>query len=158
MSAPTTGPELVRFGEFALDLRSGELTRNGGVRVLLPYQPFRLLATLVRRPGELITRDDLRLELWANDTYVDFEHSLNAAVRRLREALGDSAATPRFIETLPRRGYRFIALVEGNGTPAPDVTPGSAVPAEPSPTGGIDGPPRESSAHPPTRARPRSSS
>jgi TolB-like protein/DNA-binding winged helix-turn-helix (wHTH) protein len=117
MSSPATGPAVIRFGEFTLDLRSGELSRNGGDRAVLPYQPFRLLATLVRRPGEVITREDLRLELWANDTYVDFEHSLNAAVRRLREALGDSAATPRFIETLPRRGYRFIAPVDANGTP-----------------------------------------
>jgi TolB-like protein/DNA-binding winged helix-turn-helix (wHTH) protein len=116
MSAPMAGPEVVRFGEFALDLRSGELRRNGGDPVLLPYQAFRLLATLVRQPGALVTRDDLRRELWANGTFVDFEHSVNAAVRRLREVLGDSAATPRFIETLPRRGYRFIAPVEDDGT------------------------------------------
>ena len=135
MSVQTTGPELVRFGDFELDVRSGELTRTGGDRVVLPYQPFRLLTTLVRRPGELVTRDDLRLELWAGDTFVDFEHSLNAAVRRLRDALGDSAAAPRFIETLPRRGYRFIASVESNGSAprgtdlpaAGDVPPGPAV-------------------------------
>jgi TolB-like protein/DNA-binding winged helix-turn-helix (wHTH) protein/Tfp pilus assembly protein PilF len=111
MSTQVTGPEIVRFGDFALDLRSGELARNGD-RILLPDQPFRLLVTLVRQPGELVTRDSLRRELWADDTFVDFEHSLNAAIKRLREALGDSALTPRFIETLPRRGYRFIAVVE----------------------------------------------
>ena len=119
MSDPATAPEVVRFGEFVLDLRSGELARNGGERVLLPDQPFLLLKRLLRQPGALITRDSLRHELWADDTFVDFERSLNAAIRRLREALGDSAVGPRFIETLPRRGYRFIAPVEGNGaTPA----------------------------------------
>jgi TolB-like protein/DNA-binding winged helix-turn-helix (wHTH) protein len=94
-----------------LDLRAGELYRNGGDRLLLPDQPFRLLATLVRRPGELVTREDLRHELWADDTFVDFEHGLNSAIKRLREALGETATAPRYIETLPRRGYRFIAPV-----------------------------------------------
>jgi TolB-like protein/DNA-binding winged helix-turn-helix (wHTH) protein len=121
MGATSAGPELARFGEFALDLRSGELRRNGGDPVLLPYQAFRLLAVLLQHPGEVVARDDLRRELWATDTFVDFEHSLNAAVRRLREVLGDSAATPRFIETLPRRGYRFIAPVEGNGFVPPEA-------------------------------------
>ena len=130
MSATTTGPALIRFGDFSLDLRSGELTRNGGDRVLLPYQPFRLLAALARRSGEVITREDLRVELWADDTYVDFEHSLNAAIRRLREALGDSATTPQFIETLPRRGYRFIARVEGNSGAPHTATRGPVVAAE----------------------------
>jgi TolB-like protein/DNA-binding winged helix-turn-helix (wHTH) protein len=133
MSAPSTGPEGIRFGDFELDVRSGELTRNGNERVFLPHQPFRLLITLLRRPGELVTRDELRVELWADDTYVDFEHSLNTAVRRLRDALGDSAAAPRFIETLPRRGYRFIARVERN-VPFPFAIPLPApgeVPASP---------------------------
>jgi Tol biopolymer transport system component/DNA-binding winged helix-turn-helix (wHTH) protein len=104
-------PQNVRFGEFELDFRSGEL-RSGARRTLLPDQPFRILATLIRCRGALVTRDDLRRELWPGDTFVDFEPSLNAAVRRLREALGDSAEAPRYIETLPRRGYRLIAPVE----------------------------------------------
>jgi len=111
MTAKRAEPRFVRFGEFALDLRSGELSKNGS-RLLLPVQPFRILALLVRSPGTLVMRDDLRRELWRDDTFVDFEHSLNAAIKRLREALGDSAATPRFIETLPRRGYRFKAPVD----------------------------------------------
>jgi TolB-like protein/DNA-binding winged helix-turn-helix (wHTH) protein len=101
---------LVRFGAFELNLHTGEL-RKGGVRTNLPDQPFQVLKTLLDRPGELVTRDDLRQRLWSAETFVDFEHGLNAAVRRLRDALGDSADVPRFIETLPRRGYRFIAPV-----------------------------------------------
>lgn len=100
----------MQFGDFDLDLQSGELSRNGA-RVLLPEQSFRLLSLLVRNPGTLVTRDDLRRELWPDDTFVDFEHSLNAAVKRLREVLGDSAASPTFIETLPKRGYRFLVPV-----------------------------------------------
>ncbi|MFN2442936.1 MAG: winged helix-turn-helix domain-containing protein, partial [Thermoanaerobaculia bacterium] len=104
----------IQFGDFGLDLQSGELSRNGA-RVLLPEQPFRILSLLVRNPGTLVTRDDLRNELWPDDTFVDFEHSLNAAVKRLREVLGDSATSPTFIETLPRRGYRFVAPVISMG-------------------------------------------
>ncbi len=112
MPAPSPRPQVVRFGGLALDLRSGELTKNG-TQLLLAEQPFRILTRLVRHPGTLVTRDDLCRELWAETTFVDFEHGLNAAVKRLREALGESAAAPRFIETLPRRGYRFIAAVDG---------------------------------------------
>ena len=101
---------VVRFGAFHLDVRTGELRKNGA-RINLSDQPFQVLKTLLECPGELVTRDELRQRLWAADTFVDFEHGLNAAVRRLRDALGDSADTPRFIETLPRRGYRFIAPV-----------------------------------------------
>ena len=117
MSVTPSGPELARFAEFELDLSSGELWKNGTGRVPLPDQPFRMLAVLIRRPGTLVTRDDLRRELWSDDTFVDFEHSLNAAIKRLREALGDSATTPRFIETLPRHGYRFIAVIEERSSP-----------------------------------------
>ena len=117
MPASRAEPELVRFGEFALDLRSGELSKNGS-RHLLPVQPFRILALLVRSPGTLVTRDDLRRELWRDDTFVDFEHSLNAAIKRLRRALGDPVAAPRFIETLPRRGYRFKAAVNAGPSPS----------------------------------------
>lgn len=107
MATAPSGPRVVRFGNYTLDLESGELFQNGS-KLLLPEQPFRILALMVRQPGTLTTRDDLRRELWPEDTFVDFEHSVNAAIKRLREALGDSATTPRFIETLPRRGYRFI--------------------------------------------------
>jgi Tol biopolymer transport system component/DNA-binding winged helix-turn-helix (wHTH) protein len=113
-------PRPVRFGVFELDVRSGEL-RKSGARVPLQDQPLKLLECLLEHPGELVTRDELRSRLWPGDTFVDFEQGVNAAVKRLREALADSADTPRFIQTLPRRGYRFIAPVEHNGsTPAAD--------------------------------------
>jgi len=102
---------LVRFGVFELDLQLGEL-RKGGVRLRLQHQAFLVLAALLERPSDLVTRDELRSRLWPADTFVDFDHGLNAVVRRLRETLGDSAVTPRFIETLPRRGYRFVAPVD----------------------------------------------
>jgi len=112
---------LVRFGPFEADLRSGELRRNG-VRVSLQDQPFRILVQLVGRPGEVVTREELRKELWPDNTFVDFEHGLNAAIRRLRDALDDSADSPRYVETLPRRGYRFIGSVNNGGErPAPTV-------------------------------------
>ena len=110
MEAMSGDQHVVRFGDFALDLQSGELTKKRN-RFILPDQPFRILARLVTSPGVLVTRDDLRRELWRQDTFVDFEHSLNAAIKRLRHAIGDSAISPRFIETLPRRGYRFKAAV-----------------------------------------------
>jgi DNA-binding winged helix-turn-helix (wHTH) protein/Tol biopolymer transport system component len=102
----------VRFGPFDLDLHSGEL-HKGGIKIRLADQPLQILALLLERPGQVVTREELRQHLWSSDTFVDFEHGLNAAVKRLREALGDSADTPRFIETLPRHGYRFIAPVDG---------------------------------------------
>jgi TolB-like protein/DNA-binding winged helix-turn-helix (wHTH) protein/tetratricopeptide (TPR) repeat protein len=100
----------VHFGVFEANLRTQELRKHGH-RLRVPRQSFQVLAALIDRPGELITRDELRAMLWPADTFVDFEHSLNAAVNRLRDALGDSAETPRFIETLPRRGYRFIGSI-----------------------------------------------
>jgi TolB-like protein/DNA-binding winged helix-turn-helix (wHTH) protein/Flp pilus assembly protein TadD len=101
----------VRFGVFEVDLRSGEL-RKKGTRIRLQSQPFVLLITLLKQRGEVVTREELRRTLWPGDTFVDFDHSLGTAINKLREVLGDSAANPRFIETLPRRGYRFIAPVE----------------------------------------------
>jgi DNA-binding winged helix-turn-helix (wHTH) protein len=101
-------PRLIRFGVYELDLRSGEL-RKSGVRLSLQQQPLQLLALLLERPGEIVTREELRKRLWPDDTFVDFEPGLNAAVKRLRDTLGDSADSPRFVETVPRRGYRFIA-------------------------------------------------
>lgn len=101
-----------RFGVFELDLRAGELRRNG-IKVKLQEQPFQVLAELIERPGQVVTREQLRNRLWPADTYVDFDHGLNAAIRRLRDALGDSAENPTFVETVARRGYRFLAPVTG---------------------------------------------
>jgi DNA-binding winged helix-turn-helix (wHTH) protein/Tol biopolymer transport system component len=112
VSSPDLHVPGIRFGEFTADLESRELYRDG-TRVKLQGQPFEVLALLLKRQGRIVTREEFRRQLWPSDTFVDFEHGLNAAVNRLREALGDSADTPRFIETLPRRGYRFVALVNG---------------------------------------------
>jgi Tol biopolymer transport system component/DNA-binding winged helix-turn-helix (wHTH) protein len=101
----------VRFGPFEADLRTHELWK-GGIRLRLSGQPFQVLEMLLDKPGELVTRDELRLRMWPGDTFVDFSHGLNAAVNKLREALSDSAENPKYIETLPRRGYRFIGEVE----------------------------------------------
>jgi DNA-binding winged helix-turn-helix (wHTH) protein len=103
---------ILRFGVFEVDVRSGEL-RKQGVRIKLQEQPFHVLTVLLQRPGEVVTREELRSQNWPADTFVDFDNSLNTAINKLREALGDSADKPRFIETLPRRGYRFIAPVDG---------------------------------------------
>jgi DNA-binding winged helix-turn-helix (wHTH) protein len=102
---------VIRFAVFELDLRAGEL-RKAGVRLSLPAQSFHVLALLLERPGDLVTREELRERLWPTGTFVDFEHGLNAVVNRLRDTLGDSADRPRFIETVPRRGYRFVGSVE----------------------------------------------
>src|SRR5580704_4702088 len=117
-------PRNVRFGVFEADMEAGEL-RKHGLRLKLSEQPFQILAMLVARPGEVVSREVLRERLWPSDTFVDFDHGLNNAVMRLREVLGDSSDHPRFIETLPRRGYRFIAPVElkssGAEHPAPEA-------------------------------------
>jgi cholera toxin transcriptional activator len=102
---------IARFGVFELDLAAGELRKNGA-KLRLQDQPFQVLALLLERAGDVVTRDDLRQKLWPADTFVDFDHSLNTAVNKLRETLGDSASSPRYIETLARRGYRFIAPVQ----------------------------------------------
>jgi len=100
-----------RFGVFELDLAAGEL-RKSGAKLRLQEQPFQVLALLLERPGDVVTREVIRQKLWPADTFVDFDHSLNTAVNKLRETLGDSASNPRYIETLARRGYRFIAPVQ----------------------------------------------
>ena len=105
-------PHVLRFGVFQVDVRAGELRKNG-VKLKLQEQPFRVLCLLLEHPGEVISRDELRNRLWPADTFVDFDHGLNAAIKRLRDALGESADTPVFIETLAKRGYRFIAPVDG---------------------------------------------
>ena len=104
---------IIRFGTFELDLQTGEL-RHAGQKVKLQEQPFQVLATLLEHPGKIVTREELRSRLWPKDTFVDFDHGLNAAIKRLRDALGESADAPVFIETLARRGYRFIAPVNGS--------------------------------------------
>src|ERR1700733_6351470 len=112
----TAGTRKTRFGPYELDLRSGELHKHG-VRMKLQDQPFQILALLLERPGDVITREELRQTLWPADTFVDFDTGLNSAVKKLRDVLSDSADEPRYIETLPRRGYRFIAPVENGPLP-----------------------------------------
>src|ERR1051325_8002738 len=102
----------VCFGSFEVDLRAGELRKEGS-KIRLQEQPFQILAMLLEQPGQVVTREELRSRLWPSDTFVDFDHSLNKAINKLREALGDSAENPRFVETLPRRGYRFLGSVNG---------------------------------------------
>ena len=112
LNIPNDSRSVLRFGPFQVDLASGELHKHG-VRLRLQEQPFQILVMLLENPGEVVTRDELRNKLWSSDTFVDFDVGLNNAVLRLRNVLGDSAGSPRFIETLPRRGYRFIAHVDG---------------------------------------------
>src|SRR4026207_99680 len=128
MGAPSPARYL-RFGAFLLDLRTRELRRNG-VKVRVPDQSIQVLAMLLEHPGEVVTREEVHQRLWPNGTIVEFDHSINAAIKRLRQALEDSAEAPRFIETLPRLGYRFIGTVEHG--PAPEA---AAVPSdEPEPS------------------------
>src|SRR5437016_9262716 len=110
---PTMAPAspVLRFDRYELDVRTSEL-RKHGVKLRLQGQPLQVLATLLKRAGDLVTREELRAQIWPADTFVDFDHSLHNAIARLREALGDSAQKPRFIETLPRRGYRFMGQLE----------------------------------------------
>lgn len=117
MGSPAAIARILHFGVFEVDLRACEL-RKHGVRLKLPEQPFQLLVVLLEKPGQIVTREELRNRLWAEDTFVDFDHGLNNAVMRLREVLGDSSENPRFVETIPKRGYRFIAPVAGSVSPA----------------------------------------
>ena len=125
MDIQTPDAPVFRFGIFELDTRSGELRRHG-LKVRLPDQSFQILQTLIRRPGEVVTRDELRRVLWTAETFVDFEVGLNSAVRKLREALDDSAENPRFVETLPRRGYRFVASVAAHAPHTPSLAESAA--------------------------------
>jgi len=117
MPLPKQTPLIIRFGLFEVDLQEGEL-RKRGLRIKLQEQPFQVLAILLESPGKIVTRDELRQKLWPADTFVDFDHSLNSAVKKLREALGDQSDNSRFIETLHRRGYRFIGSVENSQSAA----------------------------------------
>src|SRR5829696_6535142 len=123
---------LFRFGVFELDARSGELRRHG-LKVRLPDQSFQILKLLLSRPGEIITREELRHAVWTEQTFVGFEAGLNSAVRKLREALDDSADNPRFVETLPRRGYRFVASVSAPASAPVEIEPVAEAAAVPHP-------------------------
>ena len=127
---PQNHSRVARFGVFEIDLSAGELRKNG-VKQRLQGQPFQVLTVLLERAGEVVTREELQQKLWPSDTFVDFDHSLNTAINKVREALGDSASSPRFVETLARRGYRFIAPVQTD-TAAPKLEiPAPAAPTAP---------------------------
>jgi TolB-like protein/DNA-binding winged helix-turn-helix (wHTH) protein len=115
-----TTPRTALFGPYALDLRSGEL-RKFGTKVKMGEQAFQILRLLLEQPGEMVTREELRAKLWADDTFVDFDHGLNSAVQRLRDCLSDSAGDPRWVETIPRRGYRFVGQVEWSDENSPEI-------------------------------------
>src|SRR5580658_2660391 len=126
-------PRRIRFGPFEADSRSGEL-RKHGIKVRIGQQTFHILMMLLEHPGEVVLREDLRMKLWPHDTVVEFDHSINAAIQKLRGALGETAEQPKYIETLPRRGYRFMGSVEVVPTAAvaPPQTPTPvAAPATP---------------------------
>jgi DNA-binding winged helix-turn-helix (wHTH) protein len=120
-------PSVVRFGAFELDLEAERLLKNGRLVRLQP-QPFKLLRLLTNQPGKLVTREEIQAALWTNDTFVDFEQGVNFAVKQVREALGDRAENSIYVETVPKRGYRFIAPV---GVPGRDEASEIRVPAEP---------------------------
>src|SRR6266702_3724671 len=124
MQNESASSTIIRFGMFELDVRAGEL-RKQGVKIKLQEQPLRILEMLLANPGELVTREELRSRLWPDHTFVDFDHGLNKAINKLREALGDSAESPRFVETVARRGYRFLADVQAIDTPSrqPEAAP-----------------------------------
>ncbi len=155
MGSPASSARILRFGVFEANLYSGEL-RKHGIRIRLQEQPFQILALLLERPGELVTREELRQRLWPSDTFVDFDHGLITAVNRLREALGDSAATPRYVETLARRGYRYIGPAPDQLTPAappmttsPPATTVTAATATESPKPSVASPENEELPAPP---------
>src|SRR6202035_195882 len=122
---------VVRFGTYEVSLQSGEV-RKAGLKIRVQQQPMKLLETLLERPGEVVTREELRSRVWPNESFGDFDQPLNIAIAKLRSALGDSAENPRFIETLPKRGYRFIAdvsVADADGRPKKPGSMASDVPA-----------------------------
>jgi eukaryotic-like serine/threonine-protein kinase len=121
MALDTQSGSIHRFGTFEVDVRVGEVRRQGK-RIKIQDQPFKVMAALLQRPGEVVSREELRKHIWPEDTFVDFDNGLNTSINKLREALGDSADSPRFIETLPRRGYRFIAPVTRDTRPEPALS------------------------------------
>ncbi|MBV8205828.1 MAG: winged helix-turn-helix domain-containing protein [Acidobacteria bacterium] len=151
MLQPGAHPRSIRFGVYEVDVRSREL-RKQGIKLRIQEQPFQVLCMLLEKPGELVTREELRQKLWPSDTFVDFDHSLNTAINKLREALSDSAANPRYIETLARRGYRFVgpppAAMDPEFPPAQDD-------AQPPGGSGDAGAESEEPGEPPLPAPPR---
>jgi len=135
VSPPGSSQALVQFGDYEVDLNSGEL-RKHGIRIKLQVQPFQVLQILLERPGQVIAREELQKRIWSADTFVDFDHGLNNAIKKLREALGDDAGQPRYIETLAKRGYRFIGTVtNGSGsTQTTDITIPARLPQTSAPT------------------------
>ncbi len=117
MDNSSRSAQIVRFGVFAADLQSGELCKNG-LKVPLQGQPFQVFSILLEHSGRLVTREELRQKVWPQDTFVDFDHALNTAIAKIRTALGDEAENPRFVETMPRRGYRFIGPIDEPVSPA----------------------------------------
>src|SRR5216684_4261394 len=120
VTPPVSQP--VRFDVFEVDLRAGEL-RKHGIKIRLQEQPFLILQTLLETPGQIVTREELQKRIWPGDTFVDFDHGLHAGVNRLRQALGDAADSPRFVETVARRGYRFIGQIQA----APETPSGMRI-------------------------------
>jgi cholera toxin transcriptional activator len=146
MPGASQNSRIARFGVFELDLNAGEL-RKSGVKLRLQGQPFQVLALLLERAGEVVTREELRQKLWPSDTFVDFDHSVNTAINKLREVLGDSASSPRYVETLARRGYRFIAPVQSDSrseaaAPAPTTASTNSEPAPTTPNAAASEPAR----------------
>jgi DNA-binding winged helix-turn-helix (wHTH) protein len=127
MAQPPSTSAILKFDAYALDLRAGELFKNGK-KIKIQEQPVQILAMLLERPGEVVTREELRERLWSEDTFVDFEHSLNTAIKKLRLALNDDPEKPRFIETLRRRGYRFAAALAENAEAEAPPAPATAKP------------------------------
>src|SRR5216683_820619 len=126
MAAFSGAPRIIRFASFELDEDAGELRREG-MKIRLQDQPFQILTILLDNPGKIVPRDELREKIWPSNTFVDFDHGINNAIKRLREALGDTAETPRFIETIPRRGYRFVGAIQ---TDAPEMRSLAVLPLE----------------------------
>src|SRR6201990_1649786 len=130
---PLHHPSIVRFGTYEVSLQSGEL-RKAAVKIRVQQQPMKLLEILLERPGEVVTREELRSRIWVDESFGDFDQAVNIAIAKLRSALGDSAENPRYIETLPKRGYRFLAEVSvvdiGARPKRPESTPGSLQNAE----------------------------
>ena len=120
MENPRSNSQCIVFNNFEVDLRSGELRRNGR-KIRLQPQPFQLLALLLEHPGEVVTREEVRGKLWPDGTHVDFNHGLGTALNKIREALGDSAENPRFVETVPRRGYRFVGSIREPSVEIPET-------------------------------------
>ena len=130
MAGPAGSESLFHFGVFELDVRAGEL-RKRGIRIKIQEQPLQILGLLIECPGEVVTREQIHKKLWNDDTFVDFDNAINSAIRKMRDALGDTSENPRFVETVARRGYRFIAPVTQDLNAAPPVQENRLAPPGP---------------------------